>query len=226
MSTYEWIMSITAIISCASIIFAAITILYGHKKEKDHYDSYRRLNTINFMSNWNHSLADKIKKSEKIVNTFDLKTCRKLYNLEPVELEKNEFDCVCELCSKNNGTCKDCIVTKKGSKEPHYILKGTPVHELRGYTISYLNNLEILLLAWKLDIVDKDTISKQFKYLYNPSLQRNALENFRRVASNGLAYPVIDEFIKDLEETGKASVKAVNKRELGKIFNCRGTNKK
>ena len=216
-SAYEWIVAICAIIGCFSVFAAFITICLGYKKEKDHYDSYRRLNTINFMNDWNHHLQDKVQKAEKIVRTLTDAQCRKLYKLEPVELDLNTFKNVCQMCSRNNGSCKDCIVPKKGGAPEKYIIQGTPVSELRGYTISYLNNLEILMLAWKLDIVEQDAISKQFKCLYNPSNDRNALKRFRDVAGDGLAYPMIDVFVKDLEEKSKASVEANDGSKLGEI---------
>lgn len=169
------------------------------------------------MDDWNKMLQKETRKAERIVGSFTDEQCRKLYNYEPVELDKSTFKKVCEICSKNSEKCKDCIHKGKPCKETKYIIEGTPVSELRGYTISYLNSLEILLLSWKLKIVNEETIIKQFRYLNNSSNNRNALQKFRDISCNGQAYPTINSFVKYLSEMEEEASNIEDKVMLGEI---------
>lgn len=216
-STYEWIVAICAIIGCLSVVAAFVTFLFSIKAEKEHHEAERRENTIKVMDDWNRMLQKETRKAERIVEGFDDSQCRKLYNYEPIELDENTFKKVCELCSKNSEKCKDCIHKGKPCKETKYIIEGTPVSELRGYTISYLNSLEILLLSWKLKIINEETIIKQFRYLNNSSNNRNALQKFRNIASNGQAYPTINTFVKYLAEMDERAANIEDKVILGEM---------
>lgn len=216
-SSYEWIVAICAIIGCLSVVAAFIALIFNLKFEKERHEAGRRENTVKVMDDWNKLLQKETRKAEKIVEGFDEKQCRQLYNYEPIEVEEETFKKICELCSKNSDKCKDCIRKGKACGETKYVVKGTPISELRGFTISYLNSLEILLLSWKLKIVNEETIVKQFKFLNDSSNNRNALKKFRDIACNGQAYPTINAFIKYLSELNENASNIEDKVILGEI---------
>lgn len=77
--------------------------------------------------------------------------------------------------------------------------------------ISYLNALENVVAAWKYNIVDRNLIEAEFKYMFDH--KGGALKKFREIMID--AYPCIDLFELEMKSKYTAKISA-NFERLGK----------
>ena len=111
---------------------------------------------------------------------------------------------LCQMCSQNDGktNCDRCQPDSRGM----YLVEGYRLNELRGNVTKYLNNLEIMALAWQQAIVDRDAIEEQFSFLHNPG-KKSALDNYRKIAGGGKSYPMTSEFYEQIKQNYSKRVK-------------------
>ena len=193
------IVTICSVITALSTVFIALQLLLTERANKKHHEEMRRIKTVEIMENWSKSLQKETSFAERIVEGFTPEQCRALYFKEPFQLDVNKGKDICQICTetecdRSKDECKHCI---QGDK---FKLEGAQLSEFRWYVIGYLNMLESVMTAWKLNIVDRDEIENQFQYLYNPERGWNALKPFREAAGGAEAYPNIEEFMNKLSE--------------------------
>ena len=184
MSVYEILSLVIGSINIVSLIFLVIQIGQAKKQKKDAHEELRRIKTVEVVYNWNSNLKKETRLAEKVVESLDSKKCAALYENNPFDVPQDIHDMICQMCSKDEITCKQCMVNPTGN----YTVSGLPLTELRGNVTSYLNNLEIVAMAWRQGVVDKEEIELQFAYLYDPS-KKSALSEYRKVAGGGNSYP-------------------------------------
>ncbi len=216
MTLYEGISLIISGINTISIFFL-IAQLYQAKKqteemtnqtqqayaqEKEMHEEQRRIKTVEVLNNWNNGIKKEVRLAEKIVGKLNQDQCTKLYDYVPFEVSKEIHDNLCQMCSKRGHKCSKCKPNRNGQ----YLISGTQLTELRGNVINYLNNLEIVAVAWKQAIVDKEELELQFAFLHVPG-KKSALSIFREVAGGGNSYPALNDFYKQIEiNSKKASI--------------------
>lgn len=210
MTDYEIASCILDVISCIIGIVGLLSLFLLFKQikivkqqNKEHYESLRRENTVKIITEWNNSLRKESRLAEKIVAKFDKEQCKALYNYNSLSVNKNSFNLICQLCSEKSDSCKKCQVDKKTKM---YIIDNIPETELRGYVVSYLNNLEIVAIAWQQAIVDRKMLEQQFSFLYNASNDKSALETYREIAGNGHSYPVLKLFYEKIKMNASIDV--------------------
>ena len=193
---------ICSIVTALSTVLILVQLFLTEKANQKHHEEMRRIKTVEIMENWSKSLQRETSFAEKIVEGFTPEQCRALYFKEPFELEVNRGKDICQICTEGECSrvgkkCENCI---QGDK---FRLEGAQLSEFRWYVIGYLNMLESVMTAWKLNIVDSEEIENQFQYLYNPERGWNALKPFREAAGGEDAYPNIEEFMTRLCEKRK-----------------------
>lgn len=169
------------------------------------HEEQRRIQTLNIIANWNNSLKRETRLAEKIVEKFTEQQCKNLYDYNPFYVDKKTHDMICQMCPERSEDCKisendkNCTACKKNDKG-EYLIAGIQLTELRGHVTNYLNNLEIVALAWLQAIADKDTLILQFSYLYTPGT-KSALKTYRTIAGNGNSYPALSDFYEEIEKS-------------------------
>lgn len=202
MSAYETISLIVSglglivsLLGLFSLIIAIKQIKLSVKQAKEHHEEQRRIKTIEILHNWNNGLKKESRLAEKIVEKLDKDQCLKLYEYTPFTVSEDTHKMICQMCSRYQPSCTSC----KANGRNEYLVDGLQLIELRGNVTNYLNNLEIVALAWQQAIVDCDAVEKQFTFLHNPG-KKSALHTYRTIAGGGNSYPVTDAFYKQIME--------------------------
>lgn len=159
--------------------------------------SSKRMKTVELIIEWNNSVEKIASFVEQIVGKFSEEQCIKLDSKEPFTVSQEIKEDLCDICpSATTDYCKNICKSATGN----FIVKGLQLNELRSAVIKYLNNLEVVMLAWKHKIVDSELIEEQYTCFYDIQRKRDALQNFRNIAGNGKSYPSIECFINEVKE--------------------------
>ena len=170
-----------------------------HTFFSDH-DRSRRLSALNMMQFWTGTLNQKSSIARKIVESFTNDQCQALNNQKSFNIDSNKKDLLNEYFGKESITEKENVITLNEGQSSI----------LRWEIISYLNQLETVLIAWRHNIADKDIIEEEFNYLYNPEKGHTLIENFR-TATGIDSYPGIKEFIGELKTKSENNTKGKSK---------------
>ena len=94
-----------------------------------------------------------------------------------------------------------CTFKKHETSAHQYIkLSSAQVSKLRWLTISYLNMLESILVAWQYSVADRGIIEAQFSYLFDSSNCFATLTNFRMACGGDSSYPAIEVFAANVKK--------------------------
>lgn len=208
MSKYELLSLIIGGLNFISLLFVFIQIRISINHSKKNHEEQRRIKTVDILNNWNHGLKRETRLAEKIVEELTQKQCKDLYNYIPFSVSEEIHSMICKICSRNQQDysqnkqeCKECMPDKNGN----YLIDGLKLIELRTNVTSYLNNLEIVAVAWQQAIIDRKIIEEQFSFLYNPG-NKSALETYRNVAGGGNSYKVLTEFYNQIKANNQPNI--------------------
>ncbi|MBE6650401.1 MAG: hypothetical protein E7613_03720 [Ruminococcaceae bacterium] len=212
------IMAFSAVLTLVGLIFACVQLFQIRKNRQKQFDQSRREKTVEMVAFYIKNTNRETRAVEKIVAGFSDEQCQELYNGTPFQIDEKTRDKICQVCPHK----QECEHLKKSSehecqlkKDSYYIVDGTVLQFIRSNIISYLNNLECVLLSWQLGIVEQSVIEEQFAFLDKKRQRERALETFRMIAGSGRSYPAIEKFYQHL--TQKRSDEA--KLTLKKILN-------
>ncbi len=190
------------LLTCAGTIFACIQLIQIKRTRVKQFEQSRREKTMEVVKYYAQNVTPHMKAVEKIVVNLTDDQCKDLYDGIPFEVNDKIGHQICDVCPY----VKDCKLMKSsqkaaicGGEKNHFIVKGEILYFLRSSCISYLNTLESVLLAWEMNIVDRDRIEEQFAFLDKKRHKECALEEFRTIAGGGRSYPVIEKFYRNLE---------------------------
>ena len=170
------------------------------EQEKAQHEEQRRMQTVKVIYDWNAALKKETRLAEKIVEKFDENQCIKLYGYLEFYVNEEIHKMLCQMCSERCSDGKKCQGTNG-----KYKVSNEQLTDLRGHVTNYLNNLEIVALAWQQGIVDRAALEQQFAFLYTPG-SKSALANYRKIAGGGLSYPAIEALYKKVESNQKPHV--------------------
>ena len=85
-------------------------------------------------------------------------------------------------------------------KESFLELTESQSSTLRWHTMSFLNSLKTVLIAWQYSIVDREIIENELSYLFSTKDGHAALKYFRHAAGGEESYPAIEIFSNHIEE--------------------------
>ncbi len=163
---------------------------------KELHEEQRRIKTVEVLWNWDKGLRKETRLAEMIVEGLNEKDCMKLYEFKSFRVNKSTHNMFCQMCPDYQ-ECKDNKKCKP-NKQGKYLISGHHLNELRRNVTSYLNNLEIVSVAWQQEIVDTEMIEAQFAFLYNEG-KKSALSKYRKIAGNGNSYPTLNDFYEKIK---------------------------
>ncbi|NVK54014.1 MAG: hypothetical protein HWE26_00250 [Alteromonadaceae bacterium] len=215
----DWVIALCNVIMVVGIIVAICQFRNGVKQSKlqaigleqvkkqlelasasmkNDHERTRRVNTVDVVRIWvertNHlwSAAKKVAEKTSVAectNISDNKSAR-----IPIEVESNLRTALSSIWDDDKDlTIKDGFIeiNTKESTELKYLI------------VSYLNALETVLMAWRMAIVDKEMIEKQFCFLVKLKTEEQAMKNYRQAVDGHETYPCIELFIDRLIEKYK-----------------------
>lgn len=197
------IMGVSAVISLVALFFACFQLWQIRKNRQKQFDQSRREMTVKMVTFYVKNTNKETRAVEKIVSGFTDEQCQDLYNCSPFVIDEKTKNRICQICphkqecEKFKNVFRHKCQLKKGDK---YIIDGTVLQFIRSNIISYLNNLECVLLSWQLGIVEQSVIEEQFMFLDKKRQREKALETFRMIAGSGRSYPAIEKFYQHLEQ--------------------------
>ena len=184
---------------------------------KRQFDQSRREKTVEMVTFYVKNTNRVTREIEKIVSNFSDEQCQELYNGTPFQIDEKTKDRICQVCPHKQEceqlkgeTKHECLL----KKDNYYIVDGTVLHFIRSNIISYLNNLECVLLSWQLGIVEQSVIEEQFAFLDKKRQRERALETFRMIAGAGRSYPAIEKFYQHLNQKQNDEAKKTLKEIL------------
>lgn len=194
-------MEVATWISAVANIFIALGVGLAWWSFRGDHERSRREKAIELISQWALNMNKRGSAARKLVETLDHEKSKSLYKQEPLKIDK-----------KHIGLLRAALeVEVKESSENDITLDETQSSELRWQVVTFLNNLESVLSAWRHNVADKEIISEQFRYLVSPTEGHYILEEFRIVAGGNHTYPAIKEFVdyinKELEKNDNSSGK-------------------
>lgn len=204
MDNYKIISLSFSFLSLLSLILLMLQFFYSRQDSKNMHDERRREKTVEIMMQWHTASSKESRMAELIVNDFSSEKCRCLYNNQRFKVRKRTYYKICECCGKP--IAQKNIFFKKDNTDESYWIEGELLNQLRWNVTSYLNNLEIVFVAYHQGIVDKKIIEAQFSFLYHPEKNKNALSTYRSIAGDGNSYPAIELFIRKLQKNHQTEI--------------------
>lgn len=213
-----WITAVATAISSAAIVLlwmqtsllkdqgkTALSQLDLLKKQiGDDHERSRREHAIALLQHWITQLNRELSTAARLVQKLDKNQCRKLFAKESIKIPSE--------CHEMVATCLHRSGIETVKREGDFItLQEAQVGIIRWQAISYLNNLEIVMAAWRHNSADREMLAEQFEYLVDDTEGYDALENLRN-AGGEAAFPAIAEFCEHIK--GKRKTKG--KEALGK----------
>ena len=182
---------VASVISVIALVFCIIQIHLQRKSMKKDYERSRREKGIEILQHWFSNLDKNNSTARKLAEGLSEEILLSIWH--------------CESCiipaTKINRKYLDVLFPEKDIKKSGIRIDAHQATEIRWQLISYLNVLENVVAAWKYNIVDRDLIEAEFKYMFDH--KGGALKKFRELLVD--AYPCIDLF--ELEMKNKYTAK-------------------
>lgn len=199
------------IIGCINLVFlfiSTISILLLYKQVKIEYDNYDanreekvRAKTVEVIHTWTCELKKESRLVEELVESFDEKICKNIYNCKSFTVDKKTFNLILQICffERLDMLNNDYIEKNYKTHDNKYKVDGFVLTELRWHITSYLNSLEVVAISWQQGLIDKEVLFDQFSFLIANG--RNTMERYRKIAGNGNSYPAIEAFCKAMRKS-------------------------
>lgn len=183
-----------------AIILSSIAIYISVKQTKiqrksftNDYERSRREKAVDILMQW-HSKLDKTNSAaRKFAETLSDENLQSISNGEKFEIpdtEKNRTYISVLFEKQNTNEEKNKTNSSEVKDKQNILITAAQSTEIRWKLITYLNILENVVSAWKYNIVDRNLIEAEFKYMFDH--KDGALKRFREIQVD--AYPCIDLF--------------------------------
>lgn len=193
-----------------AIILSSIAIYISVKQTKiqkksftNDYERSRREKAVDILMQWHTNLDKTNSTARKFAETLSDENLQSISNGEQFEIpatDKNRTY-ISVLFEKKQSTNNEENKSSEENNNQQIKITAAQSTEIRWKLITYLNILENVVSAWKYNIVDRDLIETEFKYMFDH--KDGALKRFREIQVD--AYPCIDLF--ELEMKNKYTAK-------------------
>lgn len=183
MEVATWISAIANVLIALGVGLALWSFRGDHERS-------RREKAIELISQWALNMNKRGSAARKLVETLDKEKSKALFNQEPLKIDK-----------KHIGLLRAALEAEV--EEPtgdEITLDESQSSELRWQVVTFLNNLESVLSAWRHNVADKEIITEQFRYLVSTTDGHYILERFRVIAGGNHTYPAIQDFVQHIKQ--------------------------
>lgn len=191
--TLQNISDLATIFGSLAVFIVMAQVWYMHLQLKSDHERSRREKSVDILMEWSKNLKKEGSLARKIIECLNEEQCRDVYNQREMNISKKHEALINQLFGGREGSSSIQVAES-------ILLTEAQTTELRWHVISYLNSLEIALVAWQYSIVDKDILESQFSYLFRPADGHELLKYFRKAAGGENTYPAIEIFAAHLSE--------------------------
>jgi hypothetical protein len=206
MDSSNWVSSVADVVLALGVFFVFYQVLLLRqqldltwKSLKADHERSRKEMAVSIIREWNRDIKPETSAADKLVTKWNEEQCRNLANLLPVKINPDQVHLV-NACTKHE------ISNPTPQDDGRILLTLEEVACIRYAAADYLNSIECVLLAWQLNIVDRETIERQFQYMDRPKDGYSTLECLRVAFGGAETFPATEEFIETLKESKKTSV--------------------
>lgn len=202
---------IKTIVDCFAIILSSFAIYISVRQTKiqkksftNDYERSRREKAVDILMQWHTNLDKTNSTARKFAETLSDENLQAISDGEEFEIPdtaKNRAYISILFEKQNTNINKDKNENSEEINKQTILITAAQSTEIRWKLISYLNILENVVAAWKYNIVDRDLIEAEFKYMFDH--KDAVIKRFREIQVD--AYPCIDLF--ELEMKNKYTAK-------------------
>jgi hypothetical protein len=223
----ELIRTIAAIVSALGVLVAALAIWIALRQLgvatgslkiasenfrlstnvwHSYHERARKEKAISILLDYIRSDNSRWSATSRLVEKLNDDQIRFLDKGEPFSLEVEHLDLLHAAIPSAIPTSKPRSVGE-GKKNAGAALKGEFVlnrrqsYLLRYETLSYLNAVELVCMAWLKDVADQTTIEEEMSFLYDNEQETTLMEKFRKKTGGERYYPAIHAFIDRLQKS-------------------------
>lgn len=199
-SLTDWIVAGSSIITATGVVFVAFQALLAQRSLKADHERSRREKAINLLMHMDVIRQRQSSIARKFAETLNFEQSKSLLSQESFKVESKHRELLLGCISKESNlheTTKDSI--------DQIEIPVSDCADIRWQIVSYLNNLESTLSAWRHNVADRDMLEEQYHFLVSPSDGHYLLKEFRKAAGGPRHFPSIEEFVSHIENKSKNS---------------------
>lgn len=160
----------------------------------DHERS-RREKAIELMMHMDISRRRQGATARKFVERLSFDQARSLLNQESFSVDAKYKDLILGCLSGQS----EADFGNERIKDEKITLTEKESADIRWQVVSYLNNLESVLSAWRHNVADREMIEEQYHFLVSPQEGHFIMKEFREAAGGARHFPAIEEFVEYLQ---------------------------
>ena len=204
------------------------------KHKQSDFDLHKSHKALDLIYSWSKDSTPEMLLARKIVDRLKVEEMKKLVDgNEPITIANKDYDMLLSFLPKETKTTdlkqknkkankhikkkasckkKTCSFVDKCEVANSHLLSMSETLWLRSWVVKYLNLLEVIMYAWKANIVNRKIIEKEFGYLVKAERDGSVvLEEFRKIFGQE-NYPGIYSFC---EYMSGENTKKITEQEIG-----------
>jgi len=194
----DWVVAISSCITAGGVGFVAYQAYLAQKTLKSDHERSRRDTSIKLLMHMDINRKRQSSIARKFTEALDFNQSKSLHNQESFKVDAKHKDLLLGSISKDSALHSSI---KDDNKEIE--IPVSDCADIRWQVVSYLNNLESTLSAWRHNVADKDMIEEQYHFLVSPKDGHYLLKEFREAAGGSRHFPSIEEFVSHIQEKSK-----------------------
>lgn len=205
------------------MLFIQSCITRKHKQSE--FDMHKFHKALDLIYNWSKDSTPEMLLARKIVDRLKIDEMKKLVDgNETIRITNKDYEMLSGFLPKDikksdehsafnfkqKSQClkqkSQCQFINECEAANMHILSMSETLWLRSWIVKYLNILEVIMYAWKLNVVDRKTIENQFGYLVKAERDGSVvLEDFRKIFGQE-NYPGIYSFCEYMSKENKKKI--------------------
>jgi len=166
-----------------------------YKQMKADHERSRREKAVEVLFQWSINLKEGNSLARKIAESLNEEQSRNLLNQEKICIHSRFLNSIAKLLDVD----EDKLVIT----ENHINLTESQSSKVRWHTMTFLNSLETVLIAWQYSVADREIIENELSYLFSAKDGHAALKHFRHAAGGEESFPAIEVFSHHIDEKRK-----------------------
>jgi len=185
------------ILTTLATVVAATVIFIAWKQLRADHERGRRQLAVELIRYWATQLNQRASVTRKLIETLDFSQAKRLSDQKSFKVAREQSELLKAAVPPETGW--QLPETGDSIDVPQHVAA-----LLRWESITYLNKLESILVAWHHNIADRELIMEQFRYLVAPTEGHAILAQFRE-AAGGNNFPAIAAFVEEVQKNQTVS---------------------
>ncbi|MEQ4618293.1 MAG: hypothetical protein ABN482_09625 [Corticimicrobacter sp.] len=199
-SLTDWIVAGSSVTTAVGVVFVAFQALLARRSLKADHERSRRENAIKLLMHMDVIRQRQSSIARKFAETLSFEQSKALLNQESFKVDSKHRELLLGCISKESNLHNS---TKDSDSQIEIPVSDSA--DIRWQIVSYLNNLESTLSAWRHNVADRNMLEEQYQFLISPSEGHYLLKEFRKAAGGPRHFPSIEEFVSHIENKPRGS---------------------